>query len=65
MDDGDRRASQMAELWRVRVQGGTGKEVYGDDYADIWAINRLHFKAAAELSCDHVRLFPSAVPCVE
>ena len=51
----------MAELWRVRVKGGTGKEIYGDDYTDIWAINRLHFAAASEYSCDHVRLFPSAV----
>ncbi|CAM9834525.1 unnamed protein product [Ascophyllum nodosum] len=43
----------MAELWRVRVKGGTGKEIYGDDYTDIWAINRLHFAAASEYSCDH------------
>ena len=45
---------QMAVLWDVRVQGGEGKELYGKDYADIWAINRLHFTAASTYSCDHV-----------
>ena len=45
----------MFQLWAVRVDGGDGKELYGEDYADIYAINRLHFKAAANGSCDHVR----------
>lgn len=45
---------QMVKLWEVRVQGGNGKELYGDDYSDIWAINRLHFKAASPPLCDHV-----------
>lgn len=46
----------MFALWNVRVDDGNGKEIYGDDYADIWAINRLHFKAATVDSCDHVSL---------
>lgn len=45
----------MAKIWNVRVKDGNGKEIYGDDYADIWAINRLHFEAAAPKDCDHVR----------
>lgn len=36
------------------MNGGNGKEKYGDDYADIYAINRLHFKAAMNNDCDHV-----------
>lgn len=44
----------MHKLWTVRVDGGNGKEVYGEDYADIWAINRLHFKAGHNKTCDHV-----------
>ncbi|CAM9642571.1 unnamed protein product [Ascophyllum nodosum] len=43
----------MHELWSERVVGGNGKEKYGDGYTDIWAINRLHFKAATVDSCDH------------
>lgn len=45
---------QMHALWEVPVNGGNGKERYGDDYADIYAINRLHFKAAMNNDCDHV-----------
>lgn len=45
---------QMAELWRVRVEDGNGREIYGDSYSDIWAINRLHYKAASPQACDHV-----------
>ena len=44
----------MFQLWAVRVDGGDGKERYGEDYADVYAINRVHFKAAANGSCDHV-----------
>lgn len=44
----------MAILWDVRVQGGEGKELYGKDYSDIWAINRMHFMAASGYECDHV-----------
>lgn len=44
----------MQKLWTDRVQGGYGKELHGDDYADIWAINRLHYKAASPEPCDHV-----------
>ncbi|CAM9814374.1 unnamed protein product [Ectocarpus fasciculatus] len=43
----------MYTLWDVRVDTGKGKELYGDDYADIYAINRLHFKAAMSEDCDH------------
>lgn len=44
----------MHKLWTDKVQGGNGKELYGDDYADVWAINRLHYKAASPEPCDHV-----------
>ncbi|CAN0546478.1 unnamed protein product, partial [Ectocarpus sp. 12 AP-2014] len=43
----------MFTLWSVRVDGGNGKELYGDDYADIFAINRLHYKGASPYECDH------------
>ena len=46
----------MHKLWTVKVDGGNGKEIYGEDYADIWAINRLHFKAGNNKTCDHVSL---------
>lgn len=47
---------QMQKLWTDKVQGGYGKEKYGEDYSDIWAINRLHYKAASPQNCDHVSL---------
>lgn len=47
----------MYTLWSVKVDGGNGRELYGDDYADIFAINRLHYKAASPIDCDHVRMF--------
>ncbi|CAM9588108.1 unnamed protein product, partial [Hapterophycus canaliculatus] len=43
----------MFVLWSVRVDGGNGRELYGKDYADIYAINRLHYKAASPIDCDH------------
>ncbi|CAM9655020.1 unnamed protein product [Pylaiella littoralis] len=43
----------MYQLWAVRVDGGNGKELYGENYADIYAINRLHFKAGCNKTCDH------------
>ena len=46
----------MHKIWTVKVDGGNGKEIYGEDYADIWALNRLHFKAAMNRTCDHVSL---------
>lgn len=52
----------MYTLWTVRVDGGNGKELYGDDYADIYAINRLHYKAASPQDCDHVSLFLGSIP---
>lgn len=50
----DAHDSQMYTLWTVRVDGGNGKELYGDAYADIFAINRLHYKAWSPVECDHV-----------
>lgn len=38
------------------MNGGNGKERFGDDYADIYAINHLHFKAAMKYDCDHVSI---------
>lgn len=49
---------QMATMWRVKVRDGPGKELYGEHYQDIWALNRLHFKAGGERECDHVRAAP-------
>lgn len=46
---------QMYQLWAVRVDTGNGKELYGEDYADVFVINRMHYKAAASSICDHVR----------
>ncbi|CAB1105721.1 unnamed protein product [Ectocarpus sp. CCAP 1310/34] len=53
----------MYTLRDVRVDTGKGKELYGDDYADIYAILRLHSKAAMSQTCDRVafRMF-SRVP---
>ena len=48
----------MYQIWAVRVDGGNGKELYGEDYADIAALHRLHFKAVANGTCDHVRSPP-------
>ncbi len=47
---------QMFKLWDVKVDGGNGKELYGNDYADIYAMQRLHFKAAMNSECDHVSI---------
>ncbi|CAM9931270.1 unnamed protein product, partial [Ectocarpus sp. 12 AP-2014] len=44
----------MHQLWVVRVNGGNGLELYGDGYSDILSIDRLHFKAAQNTTCDHV-----------
>ncbi|CAN0161250.1 unnamed protein product [Ectocarpus sp. 4 AP-2014] len=52
-DEREELFDAMFTLWSVRVDGGNGKELYGDDYADIFAINRLHYKAASPKSCDH------------
>ena len=46
---------QMFQLWAVRVDGGEGKEIYGEDYADVYAMNRLHHKASASRACNYVR----------
>ncbi|CBN79225.1 TYRosinase family member (tyr-4) [Ectocarpus siliculosus] len=52
-DEREELFDAMFALWEVRVDGGNGKELYGEDYADIYAINRLHYKAASQSSCDH------------
>lgn len=44
----------MYQLWEAKIDGGNGKELYGEDFADIWAINRIHFKAGMNKDCDHV-----------
>lgn len=46
---------QMFQLWAIRVDGGDGKEIYGEDYADVYAMNRLHHKASANGTCNYVR----------
>lgn len=51
---GYRIAFQMYTIWSVRADGGSGKELYGEGYADIYALNRLHYKAASTMDCDHV-----------
>lgn len=56
---------QMLKLWTVRVDTGEGKELYGEDYADIWAINRLHFKAASHYECDHVSFRLALTECLK
>lgn len=43
----------MYALWDVPVNGGEGK----GRYADIYAILRLHFKAAMSNICDHVSIY--------
>ncbi|CAM9780271.1 unnamed protein product [Ectocarpus sp. 12 AP-2014] len=43
----------MLTLWDVRVDGGNGKELYGDGYTFFYATNRLHHKAATHGTCDH------------
>ena len=45
----------MFQLWAVRVDGGDGKELYGEDYADVYAMTQLHYKSTASNTCDHVR----------
>ncbi|CAM9493178.1 unnamed protein product [Ectocarpus sp. 6 AP-2014] len=52
-DEREELLDAMFTIWDVRVDGGNGKELYGDGYADIYAINRLHHKAATHGSCDH------------
>lgn len=44
----------MFQLWAVRVDGGHGKEIYGEDYADVYAMTRIHFLATTNDTCDHV-----------
>ena len=45
----------MHQLWVVPLDDG--KEMYGDDYLDIWTINKLHHLSGSGYTCDHVRLF--------
>ena len=44
----------MFQLWSVRVDGGDGKAIYGEDYADVYAMNRVHYMATTNDTCDHV-----------
>ena len=55
---------QLFQLWAVRVDDGHGKEIYGEDYADIFVINRMHYKAATSSICDHVRTCFEGSHCI-
>ena len=48
-------ASQMHQLWVVSKEDGM--EMYGDNYIDIWTMNKLHHLSGSGYTCDHVRLF--------
>lgn len=49
---------QMHTLWTVTVDDGNGREIYGEGYADIWAISRLHLKGGVGTTgCDRVSRF--------
>ncbi|CAM9863802.1 unnamed protein product [Pylaiella littoralis] len=52
-EERDELLDAMYTLWEVKVDGGDGKELYGDNYADIYAMSRLHIMAAMNKSCDH------------
>lgn len=52
-DEKEELLDAMVTLWKVQVKDGEGKELYGEGYQDIWAINRLHFKAGGASTCDH------------
>eukprot|EP00752_Nemacystus_decipiens_P005412 g4907.t1 len=52
-DEREELLDAMFTLWEEPVNGGNGKEMFGNDYADIYAIQRLHFKSAMNNSCDH------------
>lgn len=43
----------MLQIWTVEVEDGSTTS-FGNAHADIWPINRLHFKAASDFECDHV-----------
>lgn len=44
----------MSTLWKVNADEGGGRELYGEQYTDVWSVNSLHYSAASEASCDHV-----------
>lgn len=46
----------MFQLWEVRVDDGDGVEIYGEDYVDAYAMNRIHFLGTTNDTCDHVRV---------
>ena len=47
---------QMFRLWEVRLDDGEyAREMYGEDYVDVYALNRLHFKASTNSTCNNVR----------
>ncbi|CAM9668790.1 unnamed protein product [Ascophyllum nodosum] len=41
----------MHQLWAVSKEDG--KEIYGDNYVDIWTINKLHHLGGSGYTCDH------------
>eukprot|EP00904_Undaria_pinnatifida_P007010 jgi/Undpi1/3439/HiC_scaffold_16.g06812.m1 len=52
-DEREELLDAMFQLWAVRVDGGDGKEIYGKDYADVYAMTRIHFLATTNDTCDH------------
>lgn len=44
----------MFTLYDVRADVGRGREMFGEDYTDVWAINDLHFAAGSTLEGDYV-----------
>ena len=46
---------QMFQLWKVRLDGGYARELYGEDYVDVYALNQLHYKATGNITCNNVR----------
>lgn len=43
----------MFALYDVKADG-LGREIYGEDYIDVWAINALHFAAGSHIKGDYV-----------
>lgn len=42
----------MFTLWDVKA--AEGRERFGEDYADVWTLTRVHFAAGSQVTCDHV-----------
>ena len=53
----------MFQLRSVRMDDGNGEELYGEDYADVYALSRIHYMATTNDTCDHVRLHFRRLGC--